>query len=128
MSDLETLVQRWQSLGERIAELREERDLLEQEICRRLGPEPVTLTGIGTIRRRSNTIRRRWDSEALLRTVLDSRLVDPLTGEIKDETPLDKVLHVWRLDAPRVTALQNRGIDADEFCETERRGWKLEIQ
>lgn len=65
--------------------------------------------------------RTGWDHDALLRAVLDSRLVDTETGEIADETPLDKVRHVWNLGAPRTTALRDRGIDPDEFATTEWR-------
>jgi len=76
--------------------------------------------------------RTEWDTRSLVRAVLDSRCrPDPETGEaapsddgraeIKGEPlscsqDLARVLHVWNLGAPRVTALRDRGIDPDEFC------------
>jgi hypothetical protein len=80
----------------------------------------VEVEGFGLVERTTKADRKRWDTEALRSAVLDSRLVDPETGEVADETPLDKVLHVWNLGAPRLTALRARGIDApDDFCAVE---------
>jgi hypothetical protein len=59
---------------------------------------------------------------------LDTRLVDESTGEVLDESPLDKVLKVWNLGTPRKGILKERGIQADEFCVTENlNGWSIRI-
>lgn len=59
--------------------------------------------------------------------VLDSRLVDKDTGEMKDETNLEKVRSVWGLKGYQasITALRDRGLDPSEFCEAEFRGFRL---
>ncbi len=53
-------------------------------------------------------------------------MVDKDTGEITEETPLEKVLACFNLPAPRTTALRQRGIDADQFCRSETRGYTIE--
>jgi hypothetical protein len=88
-------------------------------------PAEVIVQGSGVFTKLGRKDRTEWDREALLSAVLDSRLVDPTTGEIADETPLAKVLHVWNLQAPRTLALRARGIDPDEFCRTEWRGYSI---
>jgi len=92
------------------------------------GEKRVTVAGVEWMRSRGGPSRTGWDSEALLSAVLDSRLVDPESGEVEVESPLAKVLHVWHLPAPRVTALRERGIDGDKFCHVlweEQRPWKV---
>lgn len=93
-----------------------------------MGEHRVTVMGVGTFIRHKRKSRTKWEKDALLSVVLDSRLVDPETGEVKDESPLDRVLDVWNLGAPRTTALTARGIDADEYATVEtREGWSLEV-
>lgn len=100
---------------------------LEHQAGEAMGDKRVTVDGVEW--ERSNPPKRSaWQTDDLLRAVLDSRLVDTETGEVKDETPLDRVLDVWNLPAPRTTALKARGIDADEFCQitwAEQRQWKV---
>lgn len=79
-----------------------------------MGDKRVTVNGVEWERSKSPR-RSQWQTDDLKRAVLDTRLVDN-EGVIADESPLDKVLHVWNLGAPRLTALKERGIDADEFC------------
>lgn len=92
---------------------------LENVIGQAMPDKRYTAAGV-TVERHRKTNRTQWDTESLRRMVLDSRIVDEDTGEIKDETPVDKLLHVWNLGPPRTTALKARGIDPDEFCSTER--------
>lgn len=103
------------------------RSQLEQGIGARMDDKQVTVDGVATFVRHFKKDRTKWDKDDLLRVVLDSRVIDPDTGEIKDETPLDKVLAVWNLPAPRITALKARGIDADQFAHTERGGYQIEV-
>lgn len=103
--------------------------MIESAVGDTMEKHETTITGVGTLVRHANKSRVAWDTDSLRRAVLDSRIVDPETGEVQDESPLDRVLHVWNLGAPRVTALRARGIDPDEFCETKRKeGWKVEVQ
>ncbi len=81
-----------------------------------------------SVRRRADVRRTKWQKDDLLRAVLDSRLVDSRTGEVADESPIDKVLHVYNLPAPRTTALRDRGLDPDEFSESRFEGWNLECR
>lgn len=125
--------------------------LLTHGFAESLGERETTIDGIGTFRRRGRKDRTKWQKDDLLRAVLNSRavdftgsqalntetgeVVDRETGEIidesavvfVDETPLDKVLAVWNLAAPRTTALKDRGIDPDEFCTSEWGGWTIEV-
>lgn len=75
-----------------------------------------------TFRRTGKPTRKQWQTDVLLHAVFDSRLVDAETGEIADESPADKILHCWNLGPPRVTALEARGLDADDFSVTEWSG------
>lgn len=101
--------------------------LLTHAFAESLGERETTIDGLGTFRRRGRKDRTRWQKDDLLRAVLDSRVVNIDTGEVADETPLDKVLAVWNLATPRTTALKDRGIDPDEFCTSEWGGWTIEV-
>lgn len=69
-----------------------------------------------------------WDSEALVRAVLDSRRIDLETMEVLDETPADKLMHVWGMtgSGARLTALKERGLRVGDFC-TVTRDTKVEV-
>jgi len=86
-----------------------------------------TTTHLGDVvlHRGKRTARTKWDTDDLLRAVLDTKRADE-NGEVIDETPLDKVLHCWNLPAPRLTAVRDRGLEPDEFCHREDRpGWTV---
>lgn len=103
-------------------------DLIDNALGDVLGHYETVIEGVGVVKRHKRKTRTKWDSPDLLRTVLDSRLVDKTTGEVKDESPLDRVLHVWNLGAPRATALKERAIQIDEYCQVEvRPGWQIEV-
>lgn len=103
------------------------KERLDDLIGDAMGEYRVVVEGRGQVERHKKKSRTKWDKD-LKRAVLDSRMVDVESGELLDETPLDKVLTVWNLGAPRLTALRDRGIDPDEWCETEERpGWTLKI-
>ncbi len=100
--------------------------LLEKKLAKVM-PRDYTLEGVGTFEKRKRTNRTSWDREELVRDVLDSRIFDPITGEDKFPTPLDKVRHVWNLGAPRTTALRELGLDPDQYCEAEDAGYSLRL-
>lgn len=103
------------------------REALDSRIGDAMGEYRVVVEGHGVVERHRKKSRTKWDKD-LIRAVLDSRVVDETTGEVLDETQLDKVTAVWNLGVPRVTALRARNIDPDEWCETEERsGWQLKV-
>jgi hypothetical protein len=106
----------WNELADSIRRLTAARDDAGNDLAEELPEKRMTVMGVGTFEVHRKADRKSWDKDDLLRVVLDSRVVDAETGEVRDETPLDKVLDVWNLPAPRTTALKARGIDADEFC------------
>jgi hypothetical protein len=90
-------------------------------------PKQVEVEGVGVFVKKGKRDRTQWDKDALLSAVLDSRLVNTETGEVTEESPLDKVRAVWNLGTPRVTALRERNIDPDQFCRSEWGGWGIEV-
>lgn len=106
---------------------------LEEKVSNIVGAlmpkKTVVAEGLGVLSRHERTSRKQWDKEMLLRAVLDSRIVDKRTGEVKDETQMDRILHVWNLGAPRLTALRERGLDPDEFATVETKpGFNVEVK
>lgn len=98
----------------------------ETVIGEQMGAYKVEVPGHGIVERHRKNKRTKWDNEALLHDVLDTKLINEETGEIKDETPIEKLLLVWNLGAPRTTALRARRLEVDDYCETEvRAGWTL---
>lgn len=100
--------------------------LLATQVGNRLGPDKAVIDGKPR-KRHADMSRTDWDHEALLRCVLDSRRIDTDTGEVLDETPTDKLAHVYGLRGyqAKVGVLRDRGIDPDEFASTEFRGWSI---
>ena len=106
--------------------------LLTEWVADYLGRNTLDLEGVGHVEVKRGVDRKEWDRQGLIRAVLDSRRPpDPVTGEmvgsdsgravIGDEflscsQDLARILDVWNLGAPRVTALRERSIDPDEFC------------
>lgn len=99
---------------------------LATQISERLGNEKQVIDGKPR-KRHADVSRKDWDHDALLRMILDSRLVNEATGEIIDETPVDKLTHVYGLRGyqAKVSAIRARGLDPSEFCTSEFLGWKL---
>lgn len=73
--------------------------------------------------------RSGWKSDDLLRAVLDTRRVDKETGEVVEESPLEKVQHVYPLAGyqARVGALKDRGLDPADFSEAswDSKRWRV---
>ena len=111
------------------AQLTVVRDGLSDRAGDLMGSYRQPVTGVGTLERHSRKKRTAWQTDDLLRAVLDSRTFDKDTGELRDETPLDKVRAVWNLGAPRTGALKERHIDPDDYCSTEgsRGGYSIRI-
>jgi hypothetical protein len=107
--------------------LQQIRSQVTQGVAGLMSDRQVVVEGVGTFVRHVKKDRTQWDKDALLRAVLDTLVVDKTTGDILDPNPIDKVLRVWNLGAPRTTALKERGIDPDEFCHVERGGYTIEV-
>lgn len=97
-----------------------------------LGRNALDVEGVGHVEIKRGTARTQWDKVSLLRMVLDSHRPPTPDGEVDgtdtgvafigDEMvtcspDLSRVLDVFNLPAPRVTALKERGIPVDELCE-----------
>lgn len=127
-ADLDALLKAYVLLEDASRLLAQLRTLIRDAAAQAMPDKQVTVPGLGTVVKHGKRDRKTWDGEALLRAVLDSRVVDKDTGEVRDETPLDKVLAVWNLGTPRIKELRDvRGIDPDEFCVSEWGGWTLEV-
>lgn len=98
-----------------------------------LGRNEIDVEGVGHVTVKHGADRKAWDKRELLRAVLDSRRPPSEDGEahgsddgqafigdelISTSPDLSRVLDCFNLPAPRVTALKDRGIPVDEFCET----------
>lgn len=104
-------------------------DQAQDFLAKSFGDEKKCLIGGIEWERSKPPKRTGWDTDALKSAVLDSRLVDPESGEVADESPLEKVLHVFNLPAPRLGALRDRGIEPDKFCTVawdSQQSWKCQ--
>lgn len=126
-TDVNSLYRAKQTADQLNRDLANIRQRLDSSLGEAMAGYEVVVDG-AVLRRHHRKSRTKWNTDDLLRCVLDSRIVDKDTGEVLEESPLDRVLHVWNLPAPRASALKQRGIDVDEFCTTEvKPGWTVEI-
>ena len=124
---LDELLALIESLPEITASVRIIGEKAEHRAGELMGGKSVVVDGVEWVRSQPPD-RKKFDSEALLMAVLDSRLVNPETGELVEETQLDRVRDVYPLAGynARVTRLRARGIDLNAknadgegvFCET----------
>ncbi len=80
------------------------------------------------VKRHRKKSRREWQSDDLLRIVLDSRIVDGETGEVESQVDALKAVYGLKGYNASVKELEKRGIDVDEWCVSEERGWTLEVR
>lgn len=118
----------YEVLGQAATALSAAKKLLATAIGEALGPESQVVNG-RKVKRHADVSRTQWDSDGLLRLVLDSVRAND-DGERIDETALDKVKHVYGLKGyqAKVGAIRERHLDPDEFCRSEFRGWTLEVR
>jgi hypothetical protein len=131
VDDLDQTVHDLAELRECISTLRSWEDVLTEWLSDALGRNGIEVEGVGHVEIKRGTDRKEWDKVPLLRMVLDSRrrigddgeldirdTGNALVGgeELSCSPDLSRVLDVFNLPAPRVTALKDRGIDPDEFC------------
>lgn len=103
-------------------------DRVEQLLVSVMGEKELHVDGLGVVVCRRDKSYKDWNHEALLRDVLDSKLVTG-DGEIVEETPLEKVQQVWPLAGyqARRGAIKARGLNADDYSNAEARGWKIQL-
>jgi hypothetical protein len=122
--DLEQGLLCWGLISDAARDLARIRDELGKRLADAMPDKRAVVEGAGVFEKHRKKDRTQWDKEDLLRAVLDTRQFDE---DGTDTSPLEKVLKVWNLPAPRVTALRELGIDADEFCHVESGGWALQL-
>jgi len=100
---------------------------LEAELVDLMPDRRVELDGLPPFERRKATVRKRWQSDDLVRRLCRDALDPDGTGEIPG-TPMaavDAVVSALTECAPftpsmqwRAGALRDRGLDVDEWCES----------
>ncbi len=125
--DLKEACRQWAALEDANRVLAIVRGEMARQIGEDLPEAEWVVEGLGTVSRHYRKDRKEWDKDGLLRDVLDARLVDGKTGEITDQTPLERILYVWNLPAPRTTALRALGLDPDEYCSSTFGGVNLQL-
>ncbi len=98
----------------------------DDKLAHAIGPGYIDVNG-KRFHRQAHYTTRNGDNAGLLRAVLDSRLFNEATGELVEESPVDKVKAVWNLPVynARKTALKARGLDLSEFAEREFVRWNI---
>lgn len=124
---LEEELRVWAKIADTARLIGQVRDELAVKLAGAMNDKRVTVMGVGTFEKHRKSSRKSWDKDALLHDVLDTRMVDPESGEVRDETPADKILDVWTLGAPKVTSMRERGLDPDDYCTVERGALTLEV-
>lgn len=104
---------------------------------RKRGKPKVTVTGLGVVEIEGGWERKNWQSEKLLRELMLRAIVDPDTGELAAESPMEIVGAIyevlneclpitgslgWRTGkfdkaTQELTGLKKFGIDDAEWCE-----------
>jgi len=103
------------------------RSELEKAVAAAMPESQIAVTGSGVFQRHGRKDRKTWDHEMLYRDVRDALLVDKQTGEVTVQTESERIRYVWHLGAPRVTALRELGLDPDDYCRSEWRGYAIEV-
>jgi len=124
---LDDALRAWQVLKNAHRCLAAARSDLELAVAQRMPEGDHAVPGSAVFRRHGRKDRKTWDADLLYRDVMDARLADLKTGEVTEQTPAERIRFVWNLGAPRVTALRALGLDPDDYCRSEWRGYSIEI-
>jgi hypothetical protein len=120
--DVDRAVHDLAKLREIKAALSEWEGELTEWLSEALGRNEIDSAGLHVeVKRGAN--RKAWDNDALIRLVIakgrDERVLDEESGEYESEgDAVGRALMACARPNWRVTALRERGIDADEYCET----------
>ena len=121
--------QDWQSLAHGLRALREFKANLdtliraiEDDTAANMPDKKIALEGVGLLERRAS-MQRKWDSEGLLQYLVRDVLDPDRTGEVDYDRMWD-LIEALKAVIPftpslgwRVTALKDRHIPIDNFCE-----------
>lgn len=123
-NDLAELVEAWRRMEQVRRDLADLLVLMQDRIGEMMGDRRVVVAGVH-LERAKRKRRRNWQSADLLKAVLATRRVDKETGEVEAVEDVLRACYDLGGYNARVTALRERGIDPDEFCEVETRGWTV---
>lgn len=100
---------------------------LERYVAQKMDAHEAQIGGHTVIRHKADK-RTNWQHDDLLRIVMDTRHVNPDTGEIESPVETLKAVYAVKGYNARLTALKERNIDPDDFSDVEPGPWKLEIR
>lgn len=132
--DVEALIADLAEVRETIKSLREDERQLVEDIHQLADARKFeTEYGFVELSKRNN---RRWDHDELVRhltrVVLDTREIDPETGEITSQPAWERVASAIRDCAGigywRIGKLRDYGLDPDEFAETTSSALSVQIK
>lgn len=102
-------------------EARELREEIEQKIAAQMTADSMLIDGVGVVKRSHRKSKHALPdaTESLIRDVMDSRMVNPETGEILDESPAEKLTAVFGMSIhnARNTQLKARGLNERDYAE-----------
>lgn len=124
----------WESLGwglDRLTEIHRQLSELvaaiESDVYELMPEKRGTIDHLGTLEKKRGSNRKKWQSDRLVTRLVRAALDPEGTGELPDSPyeAVDTVVSTLTACAPftgsmgwRVTALKERGIDPDEWCES----------
>lgn len=114
--DIEALADGYAELDQFVKAARDVRNHAEDAIAGLMNGRVVNLDDRVTLERHGGYKRTDWDWDGLLHELGADRWIDPNTGECVVDT-LREVVSLTASVSPRVGALRDRGIQADQFCE-----------
>lgn len=132
--DWESLVRGLEPLQQVLGDLRMLEHQVKRGIADTMPERRVSVEGVGTVERKAKVTRRNWDSDELLRKIIAGAILDETTGELPSSPVVaaDLILRELRAVMPitgslgwRVTALRERGIDPDDWCDEDRDGFTI---
>lgn len=118
VGELDAAIGLWQRWCQVAQDINAIRDAWANAIGEAMPEKRYTAPGV-TVERHKKATRRNWQSDDLLRVVLDTRVVDPETGEAESQLDIIKAVYPLAGYNARLGALKARGVDVDEFCTTE---------
>lgn len=108
-----------------LADLRDLAQLVEADVANMMPAKTWEVEGVGTLERRTSAVRKSWDWDRLLPTLIRLSIDPEQTGEMPDAPELiarfsqlvADVIGVTPSKGPRVAALKSLGLQPDEWCE-----------
>ena len=121
--DYETLTYGLAALTPLLRDLKDLERALKSDIAASMPDKRIEVDGVGVVERRSGSTRKSWQSEDLLRELVQACSTVDANGEM--HTDPEALLAVLKAAVPftaslgwRVGALRDLGLDPDEWSET----------